>query len=189
MIFQPFSHPSLSMDADNQQSPKELYKNATFYIEQCELGWGMFAQRHIPKGEALFVFGGSLIDFAETKKRGLWECMPIQIGHNRYIDTLPPGIFVNHSCDPNAGIVNDRDLIALRDIQRDEEIRFDYSTTMEEKSFTMKCLCGSLNCRQTVADFSTLPEELQDKYFDRKIVMSFIVNKLISKRASRSPAQ
>lgn len=178
MILQSPRHFSTFMGVVKQQSPREEYRNATFYIDQCNLGWGIFAKRHIARGETIFVFGGWIIDFAETKRRGLWECMPIQIDDNRYIDTLPPGIFVNHSCDPNAGIANDRDLIALRDIEDRSEIRFDYSTTMEENSFTMKCLCGSPTCRQIVADFSTLPRGVQEYYLSEKIVMSFIRRKL-----------
>lgn len=168
------------MGIGNHQSPRELYRNDTFYIDQCDLGWGMFASRPIKKRETIFVFGGSIIDFQETKRRGLWECMPIQIGFNRYIDTLPPGIFVNHSCDPNAGITNDRDLIAIRDIKKGDEIRFDYSTTMEENSFTMecKCLCMAKECRHVVADFSTLPSDTQKYYLEQRIVMSFIVEAL-----------
>ncbi|HWH68562.1 MAG TPA: SET domain-containing protein, partial [Candidatus Sulfotelmatobacter sp.] len=131
------------MAAANRECVKESYSNETFYIEECDVGLGVFANRDIRQGELILVFGGPLIDFAETKRRGRWECMPLQIGPNQYYDTRPPGIFVNHACNPNAGIRHDRDLMALRDIKKGEEIRFDYSTTMEEQSFTMNCLCGA----------------------------------------------
>ncbi len=150
----------------------------TIYVAQCELGHGVFAQRLIHAGEIILVFGGALIDFAETKRRGPRECMAIQVGLDRYIDTQPPGVFANHSCAPNAGIRNDRDLVALRDIRPGEEIRYDYSTTMDEKSFTMLCRCGAPGCRGIVTDFSELPAGVQDYYLSRGLVMSFIVRRL-----------
>jgi hypothetical protein len=170
--------PSLFLLAEKRQFVKDRYSNATFYIEECDVGLGVFANRDIQPGETILAFGGPVIDFAETKRRGPWECMPIQTGPNQYCDTQPPGVFVNHSCEPNAGIRNDRDLVALRRIRRGEEVRFDYSTTMEEESFTMRCLCGAPRCRHVVADFSTLPLPVQERYVAEGIVMSFILQKL-----------
>jgi hypothetical protein len=148
------------------------------YIAECNLGRGVFAKRAIRKGETILAFGGALIDFAETKRRGPRECMAIQVGPDLYIDTQPPGVFANHSCAPNAGIRNDRDLVALRDIPKGEEIRYDYSTTMDEKSFTMACHCGAPECRQVVTDFTELPGGLQDYYLSRGLVMGFIARRL-----------
>jgi uncharacterized protein len=152
------------------------------YIAECNLGRGVFARRAIHQGETILVFGGALIDFAETKRRGPRECMAIQVGPNQYIDTQPPGVFANHSCEPNAGIRNDRDLVALRDIPMGEEIRYDYSTTMDEQSFTMPCRCGAPGCRQVVSDFAELPAGIQEYYLSRGLVMSFIARRL---RAAR----
>ena len=148
------------------------------YVAECELGRGVFARRAIRKGDIILSFGGPLIDFAETRRRGPRECMAIQVGPNQYIDTLPPGVFANHSCAPNAGIQNDRDLAALSDIKPGEEIRYDYSTTMDEKCFTMRCECGAPGCRRVVTDFSELPAEVQEFYLSRGLVMSFIATRL-----------
>jgi hypothetical protein len=158
-------------------SPKTLeeYKNEKFYIATGDLGFGMFAQCDIGRGSIIYVFGGPLIDLAETKRRGERECMPIQIDHDTYIDTMVPGCYVNHSCSPNAGIANDYELVALRPIKAGEEIRFDYSTTMLEQSFTMECRCGKPNCRHLVSDFTLLPPKCQRNYLQKKVVMSYIM--------------
>jgi len=148
------------------------------YIAECNLGRGVFAKQAIRKGEIILAFGVALIDFAETKRRGPRECMAIQVGPDQYIDTQPPGVFANHSCAPNAGIRNDRDLVALRDIPMGEEIRYDYSTTMDEKSFTMACRCGAPECRQVVEDFAELPAGIQQYYLSRGLVMGFIARRL-----------
>lgn len=145
------------------------------YIGECDVGMGVFANRDIAPGEVILAIEGPLIDFAETKRRGARECMAIQIGFNKYIDTQPPGVFVNHSCEPNSGIRENKYLVALREIRKGREIRYDYSTTMEEQSFTMKCLCGAPACRKVITDFSTLPRPLREKYIAQGVVMSFIL--------------
>jgi hypothetical protein len=154
------------------------------HIAECELGRGVFARQAIRKGDIILAFGGRLIDFAETRRRGSEECMAIQVGPDQYIDTLPPGVFANHSCAPNAGIRNDRDLAALRDIQPGEEIRYDYSTTMDEKSFTMHCRCGARGCRRVVTDFSELPTGVQEFYLSQGLVMSFIARRVRGAQAA-----
>jgi hypothetical protein len=177
-ISEPLRQPSLFLLAENRQFVKGQYSTDRFRIADCDVGLGVFANRDLRAGEAILVFGGPIIDFAETKRRGSWECMPLQVGPNQYYDTRPPGIFVNHSCNPNAGIRNDHDLVALRDIPAGAEIRFDYSTTMEEQSFTMRCLCGEPECRHVIGDFSTLPAPVQKRYLSLGVVMGFIVRKL-----------
>jgi SET domain-containing protein len=139
---------------------------------------GLFANRVIGRGETILTFEGPIIDFAETKRRGPRECMAIQIGNDRYIDTRAPGVFVNHSCDPNAGVRRDSLLVALRHIRKGQEIRYDYSTTMEEQSFTMPCRCGSPMCRGVIRDFSTLPAALRERYRAQGAVMSFILKRV-----------
>ena len=39
-----------------------------------------------------------------------------------------PWIYMNHSCDSNAGVVDDRKLVAAKDIKKGEEITVDYSS-------------------------------------------------------------
>jgi hypothetical protein len=101
--------------------------------------------------------------------------MAIQIGQDRYLDTQAPAVYVNHSCEPNAGIRDDHQMVALTLIPKGREIRFDYSTTMQEQSFTMQCLCGAPTCRGIVRDFSSLPRKTRDRYLRMRIVVSFIV--------------
>lgn len=169
-----------------QPSQSSHYQSVpAYFIDRCDVGLGVFANRDLAPGEVILQIEGPVIDFAETKRRGPRECMAIQIGFDRYIDTQAPGVFVNHSCDPNAGIRDDKHLVALRPIARGEEIRFDYSTTMEEQSFTMQCLCGAPECRKIVRDFSTLPVHVISRYLSQRIVMSFILGR-IGARANQS---
>lgn len=150
------------------------FSNEVIRIGKCDLGHGVFANKNLERNEIILTFDGPPITFLGTKTKGPWECMPLQIDEDLYIDTLPVGVFVNHSCSPNSGIKRDRDLVALRPIAKGEEIRFDYSTTMQEQSFTMECRCGAFNCRRVVNDFNTLPETQKIAYLRADIVMAFI---------------
>src|SRR3989338_3082581 len=107
------------------------------YVAEGDLGKGLFAARRIVRGEIILRFRGPVIDFDTAVAKGEWQCYPLQIGPSLYIDLLTPGCFANHSCDPNAGIVDNAVLTALSDINEGTEVRYDYSTTMDENLWTM----------------------------------------------------
>ena len=94
------------------------------YINDCSFGLGVFAVRDIKKDEKIFNFTGPIISKDVAKQRPSGN--PLQISQDQYIDLEKPYVLVNHSCEPNAGIINDTTLIAIRDIQKDEEIFYDY---------------------------------------------------------------
>ena len=102
----------------------------------------------------------------------------IQIGIDQYVDPYSPARYLNHSCAPNAGFVDEIRLIALRQILPGEEIRFDYSTTMLERYWELDCECGAGNCRKRIRDFDLLPLEVQTRYLRLGIVQNFIVEEL-----------
>jgi hypothetical protein len=148
--------------------------DANVYMATCHLGRGLFAKRAFLRGEEIFVLKGTVINFKQAQAKGDAEANPVQIGDDEYLDVLPPGMYLNHSCNPNAGIIHDRVLIALRDIAADEEVCIDYSTTMEENSWTMACRCDDVDCRGIITDFRLIPEEMQRKYLALGIVQGFI---------------
>jgi len=85
------------------------------------------------------------------------------------------GVFVNHSCDPNTGVRDDVRLVALRDLIAGEEIRYDYSTTMDEDHWTLQCRCGSRGCRGVVRDFKWLPKDTKLHLLRQNIVPGLII--------------
>ncbi|MDB9320511.1 SET domain-containing protein-lysine N-methyltransferase [Nodularia spumigena CS-591/04] len=145
------------------------------YISKSRFGKGLFAAKNIIKNQVILNFTGKVITFNEVLAKGEQEANALQIDTMEYIDLQEPGVFGNHSCNPNAGIVNSNILIALNDIAQDEEIFYDYSTTMSEKLWTMKCSCGSSICRGVVKDFHYLPTDIKAKYLNLGIVQKFIV--------------
>lgn len=138
------------------------------------LGKGLFATRDIPAGKRILTFAGTVISVSAADHKGDRRGDPLQIGPNAYIDLKPPGVFLNHSCDPNAGILDDVHLTAIKDILLGEEIRWDYSTTMRNTQWTMECNCGAGSCRHEIGDFFDLPTSLQSRYLQLGIVQNFI---------------
>lgn len=154
------------------------------FIADCELGRGLFAARAFNADEPILNFTGPLIGLAEAIAKGEAEANPLQVGPVSYIDLEPPGVFANHSCEPNAGIRDDVVLVALQPIAVGEEIRYDYSATMWEEDaawggWTMPCRCGSPRCRGVVDNFPTLPADVRVRYLSQGIVQEFIVHRAL----------
>jgi uncharacterized protein len=148
------------------------------YVAPSRFGSGVFAARNIKRGEVILTFSGPIITFQQAVAMGVDEANALQIDATYYMDLEQPGRSVNHSCAPNAGIKQHTQLGALRPIRRDEEIRYDYSTTMHEDHWTMPCRCGAVQCRGVVRDFRSLPARVQQHYLDLGIVQPFIVSEL-----------
>ncbi|MFH1843908.1 MAG: SET domain-containing protein [bacterium] len=147
------------------------------WVGNCEIGNGLFAGRHFNRGELILTLRGPRFTRDDPIHQHEIGANLLQTGPRTYILLEPPGVFANHSCHPNAGIMNTRELVAIRDIVPDEEIRFDYSTTMDEDQWTMPCRCGQLGCRHTVTDFKLLPDTLRTQYLALGIVPRFIARK------------
>jgi hypothetical protein len=144
-------------------------------IAETMVGRGIFLNRSVPAGTVLLDLTGSEIDFAATLRMGAEESCALQIGPNRYLDLDPPGRYVNHSCRPNAAVRSDRCLVSLVPLKAGAEVRFDYSTTMEEDHWTMACACGEPECRELIRDFRLLPRQTQLQLVLRDAVPDFIL--------------
>jgi hypothetical protein len=146
-------------------------------IARSRHGLGLFAAADVETGTPILSFTGELIGLDEVLASGIDESYPMQVGPTTYLDLDSRSRVINHSCDPNSGLRSDRILVALRAIRRDEEILYDYSTTMSERRWTMQCLCNEAKCRGSVGDFEDLPVALQQEYLRLGVVQSFIVTR------------
>src|SRR5688572_13333987 len=103
-------------------------------IQDCEYGKGIFANRSFAVGELVFKFDGPKITPDEAGNKEI-ERYVVQTGPDDYINTLPPGKYTNHSCDPNTGLRDPMTLVAIKPIKKGEQICFDYSTCMLENDW------------------------------------------------------
>jgi hypothetical protein len=152
-------------------------------IRDSKFGKGLFARKDIETGTILCRVTGKEINFGETILLEERESHSLQIDFDKYILCDPPFLYSNHSCDPNCGVNQHLELFALKKIKTGEELFWDYSTSMLERHWTMKCCCGEKKCRGKIEDFDLLPRYLQEKYFDLNIVFPFIAHFMRYERA------
>ncbi|MFA6445979.1 MAG: SET domain-containing protein-lysine N-methyltransferase [Candidatus Paceibacterota bacterium] len=109
------------------------------------------------KGEMKFKVNKSLKDtFANPD----W----VGIAKDQWIDPAKPYKFLNHSCNPTAGVKGKVTLVALRDMKEGEEVTVDYSTIEGDPNWEMKCTCGERNCRKIIRSIEFMPEDQFQKY-------------------------
>lgn len=130
-------------------------------------GRGMFAREPIKKGEIITVWGGDVVDRAHFEKLKDHQVrQSAQVEENFYlVSSKPgPGDFINHSCDPNAGLDGQIVVVAMRDIAKGEEVTIDYAMVDGDPKDDFVCLCGSAICRHTVTGNDWKLPELQKRY-------------------------
>jgi hypothetical protein len=119
-----------------------------------EHGHGSFALEAIPAGEVVAAFGGYVVtggqlpDFDEGR-----VSRSIQIDDDLYLLASPEvedGDLVNHSCDPNCGLLGQTVLVAKYNLQAGEELTFDYGTCDASPYDEFDCACGAPRCRGRV---------------------------------------
>lgn len=141
-------------------------------------GIGTFAAKKIKKGELVLTTDGKFILDKTLDHTVNSDLLEICFQTSKDYHYCPKskenmnGIFcVNHSCDPNCGIEDGTNLIALRDIKIGEEIIYDYCMTdanfeglLCAKTPSFKCLCGFRLCRKTITGDDWKSKKLQEKY-------------------------
>ena len=128
-------------------------------------GKGVFALRDFARGEFIFrrrngrvVRNTAVASLTREERRHLTE-----LDYERSAVVLPPGCYLNHSCDPNA-MRSGVKVFAFQRIRRGEEITIDYRLNAfgGERS---RCLCGSRSCAGWIrGDFFSLSPSRQRRY-------------------------
>lgn len=149
-----------------------------FRIEEIKQDKKVIADTAIQAGTPICTFTGPVIDYRQTLKLGSKESFAFQVAAYLYILLDEPARYFNHCCEPNCGVTPQQELVALTDIAKNEELRWDYSTSMLEHHWKMKCSCNKETCRGIIGDFNRLPKVLQKKYTDMGIVQQFILDAL-----------
>ena len=129
-------------------------------------GLGMFARQAIEAGELLLVMGGRILDHAGLAS--LSHTFSIQVEDDIYISPVvdEQAYRINHSCNPNAGVVGQITFVALRAIAPDEEVCYDYAMTDGGPYDEFDCRCGQPNCRGRVTGSDWQLPDLWARYGD-----------------------
>jgi hypothetical protein len=128
-------------------------------------GKGVFALRDFARGEFIFrrrhgriVRNEDIASLSDEDRMHMCE-----LDWERCAVLLPPGCYLNHSCDPNA-MRSGVKVFAWRDIRAGEEIVIDYrlNATAGER---WACNCDSANCPgQVEGGFFAMAEQRQKDY-------------------------
>lgn len=133
-------------------------------------GRGLFAKEPIWKGEIVSVRGGHIltrqIESEIDKPDGYWG-YPIADEwvlaplNRQEVETVM--MFLNHSCEPNVGILGQILFVAMRDVDSGEELTIDYAMFGADKD-PMRCNCRASTCRGLITGSDWKSKKLQVKY-------------------------
>lgn len=127
-------------------------------------GNGVFAKERIEAGELIAEWDG---EFYPLDHPGWTEDLlnhVIQFERARFRDSQGLARCINHSCDPNCGIKDLFKLVAMRPIEPDEELTWDYEMTEDSEWWRMRCRCGTPGCRKLIGAYRNMPAEVRARY-------------------------
>ena len=131
-------------------------------------GRGVFATADIPAGRSVSVFGGYVCDLEEFHQLDEHrQTHSIQIDDGLFMvcaEGEEPADFLNHSCDPNLGIVGNVLLVTMRAVAAGEELTFDYAMCDDDPYDEFECACETTGCRTKVTGNDWMLPELQERY-------------------------
>lgn len=131
-------------------------------IKKTHVGNGVFATRPYRKDQVIGQMTGSVITDDNYDPDYV-----VDLGKAGVLEPAPPFRFLNHSCQPNAALIEyDAErgenptmwVEALRAIQPGAQITIDYGWPADS---AIPCLCGSAKCRGWVVAASELPKVLR----------------------------
>jgi uncharacterized protein len=130
-------------------------------------GYGLFAGKFIPAHSTIILWAcHTFVSFEWLRQQ------PRKIQENAIQltdDFFTYGVrekadFINHSCEPNCGLVGQVQIVTLEDVKKDDELCIDYAMLHCTPICEFPCCCGSAFCRKQVTGDDWMHEELQNRY-------------------------
>lgn len=125
-------------------------------------GEGIFALQPFKRGEILYagVLDGAPVDNHSHAS---------QISKTKFGFHTGLGSILNHSCNPNCGIIINEsgahDIVAMEGLAAGDEATYDYAMrNYRIDHFPSPCCCGNTNCRGTITGWINLPQQRKDAY-------------------------
>jgi hypothetical protein len=132
-------------------------------------GFAVFALQPLEKDEIICAWAGRVVSYEQMAALSPAEkSHTIQVDEGLYLAPLSvdgePADYINHSCNPNAGIRGQISLVAMRPIESGEEITFDYAMADSTPYDEFPCACGAPTCRGQVTGDDWRRPELWERY-------------------------
>ena len=138
-------------------------------------GSGLFTTSALPAGTVLMIWGGAVVDRAGIDYSKYRTETVVPISETQYL-ALPItdageslDVFLNHSCDPTAWLIDEVTVVARRDLEAGEEITTEFATWFDYEpgttySASWACKCGSPGCRRVLSAEDWRRADLQQRY-------------------------
>lgn len=128
-------------------------------------GKGVFSKKNFKRGDLVFILKGKVVNWSVTnQKESLYGPNWIGLTKHKWLDVSSPGVYLNHSCNPNCGIKGRVKIVALKDVKAGEELTIDYSITEMDRLWYMNCNCREKSCRKKIMSIQFLPKKIYNKY-------------------------
>jgi uncharacterized protein len=150
-------------------------ESTAYLTDKCEVqnrdvtgGKAVYARDIIEPGELIGVWSGRIIpaealdELPEEIRRHT-----VQVEERLYLASVSgdePPDFINHSCEPNAGLDGQIVIVALQRIHPGEEVTIDYAMCDGTPYDEFECACGTLLCRGRVTGEDWRNPELWERY-------------------------
>ncbi|NER38601.1 MAG: SET domain-containing protein-lysine N-methyltransferase [Oscillatoria sp. SIO1A7] len=136
--------------------------NGVIVRESAIDGKGVFATRRFEIGKTVIV--GQIEKYAVPNSP-----YATQVGIGRYVIYKDPVPMLNHSCEPNCGVVANQtgahNFVAIKNIMPGQEITIDYAMTNYSVDYlSTPCSCGSPKCRKYISGWKDLSSEIKKAY-------------------------
>ena len=119
----------------------------------------LFTLRPFRGGEVIADFSAGTISAEPTY-------LTVQVGIGKHITLQPEFLqYINHSCNPNVFFdTSTMELVALKDLQPQDELTFFYPSTEWKMTQSFNCYCGSPFCIGKIRGAAFLSKQSIEKY-------------------------
>lgn len=107
--------------------------------------------------------------------------LSVQVDEDKHIHLSPEFLqYINHSCEPNTFFDTKRgEIIAIRNINENEEISFFYPSTEWSMTQPFECFCNSSCCLGKIHGASHLDNSLINKYRFAEHIRKKLCNEIV----------
>jgi hypothetical protein len=139
----------------------------------------LFALRSYRAGETIASFSAGTISAEPTY-------LTVQVGMEKHITLQPEFLqYINHSCDPNVFFdTSSMELVALKDLQPQDELVFFYPSTEWKMTQSFHCYCGSPKCLGKIRGAAYLSPGLQSQYRFTDFIQQQLAKKAARKKVA-----
>jgi D-alanine-D-alanine ligase len=138
-------------------------KNAKFEVRWFKnTGYGLYAKQAIKEGEVIEKYEEKPQHLVTKTEVSTWVDPIKKAWFDRCAYPISDEVWliwgenpmewrpINHSCDPTAWF-SGLDIVARRDLKKNEQITLDYATYCGENMASFTCHCRSVGCRTTIS--------------------------------------